>query len=188
MWKDDFEGMAKKTVLKLLLSKFAPLSTQMEEAIVHDQKVADEYADNKITFEVEGATIDGELIDDGEHIDVEPEESYAQKLREVESELSPHIPVEGEFSIAEGNEVVDTLVSIGTSQLSNEPKPPEEKPISAAQVKMLCTVTSALPKELQKIEAAAREMSYPGRSRKTFTQTELEKHLNYIEHLKGTIV
>ncbi len=188
VWKDDFEGMAKKTVLKLLLSKFAPLSTQMEEAIVHDQKVADEYADNKITFEVEGATIDGELIDDGEHIDVEPEESYAQKLREVESELSPHIPVEGEFSIAEGNEVVDTLVSIGTSQLSNEPKPPEEKPISAAQVKMLCTVTSALPKELQKIEAAAREMSYPGRSRKTFTQTELEKHLNYIEHLKGTIV
>lgn len=63
VWKDDFEGMAKKTVLKLLLSKFAPLSTQMEEAIVHDQKVADEYADNKITFEVEGATIEGEAIE-----------------------------------------------------------------------------------------------------------------------------
>jgi recombination protein RecT len=63
VWKDDFNGMAKKTVLKLLLSKFAPLSIEMQRAIEDDQKVADEYADNKITFEVEDAAIEGEAID-----------------------------------------------------------------------------------------------------------------------------
>jgi len=39
LWKDNFEAMAKKTVLKLLLSKYGPLSvdTQMQLAIQADQ-------------------------------------------------------------------------------------------------------------------------------------------------------
>lgn len=63
VWVDDFGGMAKKTVLKLLLSKFAPLSTDMQRAIEDDQKVNDEYADNKISFEVQGATVGDKPID-----------------------------------------------------------------------------------------------------------------------------
>lgn len=38
-WKTDFESMATKTVLKLLLSKFAPLSVEMQKAIIADQAV-----------------------------------------------------------------------------------------------------------------------------------------------------
>ena len=38
-WKDDFDAMAKKTVLKLNLSKFAPLSVEMQNAIQADQAV-----------------------------------------------------------------------------------------------------------------------------------------------------
>ena len=38
--------MAKKTVLKLLLSKFGPLNTQLERAIKEDQTVDGEYEDN----------------------------------------------------------------------------------------------------------------------------------------------
>lgn len=50
-WTTDFEAMAKKTVLKLLLSKWGVLSVDMQRAIVDDQKVFDEegeesYADN----------------------------------------------------------------------------------------------------------------------------------------------
>jgi recombination protein RecT len=49
-WKSDFDLMAQKTVLKLLLSKFAPLSTEMQEAIESDQSVNDgekrRYIDN----------------------------------------------------------------------------------------------------------------------------------------------
>ena len=47
-WTTDFEAMAQKTVLKLLLSKFAPLSTdapaisQLNDAIRSDQGVIDD--------------------------------------------------------------------------------------------------------------------------------------------------
>lgn len=38
-WKTDFEAMARKTVLKLLLLKYAPLSVDLERAIIADQAV-----------------------------------------------------------------------------------------------------------------------------------------------------
>lgn len=39
MWKDNFDAMALKTVLKLNLSKWAPLSIQMEKGMFEDQAV-----------------------------------------------------------------------------------------------------------------------------------------------------
>ena len=178
VWKTNFDAMAKKTVIKLLLSKFAPLSTEMQDAIIKDQQVADEYLDNKITFEVEHAAIEGEAIDDGEHIDVEPVEEINDMSNITVTQTSHGF---------ETNEIVDTLVSIGTSQLKAEPEVVEEIPITAAQVKRLVTITGKLSPELKKIEEKAREVKYKGRSRNTFTQAELEDHLDYIEHLKGTV-
>lgn len=53
LWKDDFDGMARKTVIKLNLSKNAPLSVEMQKAVVADQAVVKdaetedvEYVDN----------------------------------------------------------------------------------------------------------------------------------------------
>lgn len=46
LWKDSFDDMAKKTVLKLLISKFGPLNTQLQKAIIEDQVVDGEYEDN----------------------------------------------------------------------------------------------------------------------------------------------
>ena len=37
VWKDNFSAMAKKTVTKLLLSKYAPLSIEMQRAMMFDQ-------------------------------------------------------------------------------------------------------------------------------------------------------
>jgi len=66
LWKDDFESMALKTVLKLLLSKFAPLSVEMQKAVITDQGVIENpdtldvaYSDNtepEIDHETERAT------------------------------------------------------------------------------------------------------------------------------------
>jgi recombination protein RecT len=40
VWKDNFDAMAKKTVLKLMLNKGdAPMSVQMQQAIKYDQSV-----------------------------------------------------------------------------------------------------------------------------------------------------
>lgn len=46
LWYTDFESMAKKTVLKLLLSKFGPVSPKLSMAIRDDQKVDGKYVDN----------------------------------------------------------------------------------------------------------------------------------------------
>jgi len=62
IWKDDFDSMALKTVIKDILSKWSPLSIEMQNAIVSDQAVLDEnlnpsYTDN----EVEVVEVDYEL-------------------------------------------------------------------------------------------------------------------------------
>lgn len=49
MWSSDFDAMATKTVLKLLLSKYAPMSImpQMQTAVSADQSVVrDESMEN----------------------------------------------------------------------------------------------------------------------------------------------
>lgn len=62
LWKDDFDSMASKTVLKLLLSKFAPLSVEMQQSVIVDQAIINneegtsvEYADH------EDVTVDKEV-------------------------------------------------------------------------------------------------------------------------------
>lgn len=57
VWSDNFDAMASKTVVKLLLNKFAPLSIDMEKAIEYDQKVDETYRDNKPIFDVESAEL-----------------------------------------------------------------------------------------------------------------------------------
>lgn len=50
-WTTDFDAMAKKTALKLLLSKYAPMSVEMQSAILNDQAVirrdGPDYVDNQ---------------------------------------------------------------------------------------------------------------------------------------------
>lgn len=58
VWKDNFDAMARKTVIKLILNRYAPLSVDMQKAIEIDQASADgSYIDNKPTFEVEEAEL-----------------------------------------------------------------------------------------------------------------------------------
>lgn len=50
-WRDDFDGMAKKTVLKLLINRFGPKNAELEKALEADQASLDErgrhYVDNR---------------------------------------------------------------------------------------------------------------------------------------------
>lgn len=50
LWKDDFHAMAQKTVLKLLLSKFAPLSIEMQRAVLTDQALIKDDTGNEVEY------------------------------------------------------------------------------------------------------------------------------------------
>ena len=57
-WYDNFDDMAKKTVLKLLLSRYGVLSTEMEKAIEKDQSDHNgQYTDNPRSREVMDAEV-----------------------------------------------------------------------------------------------------------------------------------
>lgn len=65
LWKDDFNSMAIKTVIKLLLSKFAPLSIEMQravladQAVIHDAETLDvDYVDNADEIRTSAAEIE----------------------------------------------------------------------------------------------------------------------------------
>lgn len=76
-WKTDFESMAMKTVIKLLISKFGPLSvdTQMQKAIVADQAI----------------------IKDAETMDVEYTDAPAEQLPEANLEATKSVEEANRF-------------------------------------------------------------------------------------------
>ena len=63
LWKKDFIGMGNKTVLKLLISKFGPLSIEMQKAITADQAVINDVDTDDVTYvdnSYEDVTVDHE--------------------------------------------------------------------------------------------------------------------------------
>jgi len=50
LWKNDFDAMAIKTVLKLLLSKYAPLSVEMQRAVTVDQAFINDSDGNDVRY------------------------------------------------------------------------------------------------------------------------------------------
>lgn len=74
-WKSDFEAMAKKTVLKALLNKYAPKSVAMQTALRMDQAKV-----NLNSSDIEELNVDAF---DAEYVDNEP---FAEA---VEEEVSP---------------------------------------------------------------------------------------------------
>ncbi len=67
LWKDDFDSMAKKTVLKMLISKWGILSIEMQNAVKFDQAVIredePEYVDNEIyTWDDESGELEAKQV------------------------------------------------------------------------------------------------------------------------------
>lgn len=93
LWKDDFDAMASKTVIKFLLSKYAPLTTEMQTATLADQAVVKdnneyEYVDNKPESLTDKAlSTDTELDDESlkkinDAKDIKELSSVSKKLQE----------------------------------------------------------------------------------------------------------
>lgn len=74
LWKDAFDDMAKKTVLKLLISKFGPLNTQLQKALDEDQTVDGEYEDNPTRKPELSEAEEAQIVEDAEKLADELEE------------------------------------------------------------------------------------------------------------------
>lgn len=102
LWKDEFDNMATKTVLKLLLSKFAPLSVEMQKAVLVDQGIIKdelgnqiEYTDHeeikidkeaeRITLLIQDATDKDQLVNSLKGATLSPEQTdfFNQKMEEL---------------------------------------------------------------------------------------------------------
>lgn len=92
LWKKDFDSMASKTVLKLLLSKFAPLSIDMQKAVTADQALINDLDGNDVTY------LDNENVLDVDAVSEAKEEQrildYIQQTDDVKvlkDEVEPFI-------------------------------------------------------------------------------------------------
>lgn len=79
-WKSNFEAMARKTVLKLLLSRYAPLSVEMQSAITLDQAAIEVDNDLEI-IETEYVDATGANTENAEPDKVEIEEGVKAKRK-----------------------------------------------------------------------------------------------------------
>ena len=100
LWKTDFDTMAMKTVMKLLLSKYAPLSIEMQRAVVADQAIINEietteveYVDNDHkqidpaaqALEIKAATTQAQLKTLRPFVTDENTELFADKMTELKA-------------------------------------------------------------------------------------------------------
>lgn len=81
-WKIDFEGMASKTVLKLLIDKFAPKTVEMQKAITTDQAIIENFEGNKLNY------VDNNKIIDLEELAKERHASLKKFFDDNEFDLS----------------------------------------------------------------------------------------------------
>lgn len=71
-WAKDFDAMACKTVLKLLISKYAPLSIEMQKAVVADQSIIKNVEE-----------MDVEYVDNGQDITIKIEEASEASAKRI---------------------------------------------------------------------------------------------------------
>lgn len=115
LWASDdtFGGMAKKTCLKLLLSKYAPLSVEMQKAVEYDQKVFDteneegRYADNP-----QNQSLLDDDNEDAEIVEEKPQEQPKQEPKKVEQPQKAE-PSEEEIQRKIAFDDVKNAVSMG---------------------------------------------------------------------------
>lgn len=87
-WSTNFDAMAKKTMIRMLLSKWGIMSVEMQQAYVNDMSVIDEdgrarYVDNEFTIEEKAheniaANANSQAFEDAEVIDAEVVEAPAE--------------------------------------------------------------------------------------------------------------
>lgn len=125
-WKQNFEAMARKTVLKLLLSRYAPLSVEMQSAISQDQaelQVNDSMEVIDFTY-VDNPATDNEMIPVEKPV-IKKKQVYHTEAEIKKDQLSGILtPSEAKRLIKELGEV-DLLQDVELDEQGNEIQIPD---------------------------------------------------------------
>lgn len=85
LWTTDFDSMATKTVIKLLISKYGPLSIEMQKAVAADQAYVKEDV-LKPNSEIDGSNMEYiDNSDDGNVVDAEYQETSNKEENQKET-------------------------------------------------------------------------------------------------------
>lgn len=79
IWKDHFESMSQKTVLRKLLTRWAPKSLEMQRGLIYDQSIVSGDIEN-----IEGASAN--YVDNGGHIGRETADHEYAEVVEIDPE------------------------------------------------------------------------------------------------------
>ena len=109
LWATDFEGMARKTVIKLLLQRFAPMSIEMQKAEIADQSIVNDAETLDISYEDNTPPTAEQVSDDKEN----------QRIIEFISKAVSYHELKKEF---EGVELTETQANLLDGKL-NELRP-----------------------------------------------------------------
>lgn len=85
VWSDDFDSMAKKTVLKLLLSRYAPMTIEMQTAAMADQAVVEDFENQKYNYDDNASAV---IIEDKPLLDDEAFEQAKETIKSGDTTLS----------------------------------------------------------------------------------------------------
>lgn len=91
LWQTDFESMARKTVLKLLLQRFAPMSIEMQRATIADQSVIKDAETMDIDYSDNTPLTSAENSEQAEHeriLNFISDATSEEQLSEVEAHLT----------------------------------------------------------------------------------------------------
>lgn len=99
VWEKDFDSMAKKTVLKLLLSTYAPKTVEMQRAIIADQAVINDPETLDVDYVDEGADREEITIEDLQLLfDLKREALTPAQVKDGERILDPKKPEVNSFA------------------------------------------------------------------------------------------
>lgn len=90
IWKNDFEAMSKKTVLKKLLTKWAPKSIEMQKMAIFDQSVVEGKIDDIDNAQANYLDNDNKDFSDKKEVQVKDFE----EAKEVDAEKVEDVPVD----------------------------------------------------------------------------------------------
>ena len=81
LWKDEFESMASKTIIKLLLAKYAPLTVEMQKAQLADQSLVKD--ENDFEYLDNGVVTPEEVANDKEDARIKKHISESRNLEDL---------------------------------------------------------------------------------------------------------